>query len=83
VRAGKIRRLIVSVPPRHLKSLLASVAFPAWCLGHGSPPSGIDRSPLALPFPGRGAAPGELVIPTRLLSGNHYVVPQPVASHTT
>jgi hypothetical protein len=22
------------VPPRHLKSLLASVAFPAWCLGH-------------------------------------------------
>jgi hypothetical protein len=21
------------VPPRHLKSLLASVAFPAWCLG--------------------------------------------------
>jgi hypothetical protein len=20
--------------PRHLKSLLASVAFPAWCLGH-------------------------------------------------
>jgi hypothetical protein len=22
------------VPPRYLKSLLASVAFPAWCLGH-------------------------------------------------
>jgi hypothetical protein len=34
VRAGNIRRLIVSLPPRHLKSPLASVAFPAWCLGH-------------------------------------------------
>ena len=34
VREGKIRRLIVNVPPRHLKSLLASVSFPAWCLGH-------------------------------------------------
>ena len=34
VREGRIRRLILCVPPRHLKSLLASVAFPAWCLGH-------------------------------------------------
>jgi len=33
VRAGQIRRLVVNLPPRHLKSLLASVAFPAWCLG--------------------------------------------------
>src|SRR5436309_881079 len=33
VRAGRIRRLIISLPPRHLKSHLASVAFPAWCLG--------------------------------------------------
>jgi predicted phage terminase large subunit-like protein len=34
VRDGKIRRLIINLPPRHLKSLLASIAFPAWCLGH-------------------------------------------------
>jgi hypothetical protein len=34
VREGRIRRLIISVPPRHLKSHLASVAFPAWCLGY-------------------------------------------------
>jgi hypothetical protein len=34
VRDGRIRRLIISVPPRHLKSHLASVAFPAWRLGH-------------------------------------------------
>src|SRR5712672_73227 len=34
VVAGKIRRLIINLPPRHLKSLLASIAFPAWCLGH-------------------------------------------------
>ena len=33
VREGKIRRLIITLPPRHLKSLLASIAFPAWCLG--------------------------------------------------
>src|ERR1700730_11234301 len=35
-REGKIRRLIINLPPRHLKSLLASIAFPAWCLGHDS-----------------------------------------------
>src|ERR1700730_8285727 len=36
VRQGKIRRLIINLPPRHLKSLLASIAFPAWYLGHDS-----------------------------------------------
>src|ERR1700719_2886005 len=30
----QIPRLIINLPPRHLKSLLASIAFPAWCLGH-------------------------------------------------
>jgi hypothetical protein len=34
VRDGGVRRLVVNLPPRHLKSLLASIAFPAWCLGH-------------------------------------------------
>ena len=34
VREGKIRRLIINLPPRHLKSLMASIAFPAWCLRH-------------------------------------------------
>jgi predicted phage terminase large subunit-like protein len=33
-RRGKIRRLIVNLPPRSLKSHAASVAFPAWLLGH-------------------------------------------------
>src|SRR5512132_4431035 len=31
---GQCRRLIINVPPRSLKSLAASVAFPAWILGH-------------------------------------------------
>ena len=31
---GNIRRLIINVPPRSLKSLCASVALPAWWLGH-------------------------------------------------
>jgi len=34
VQEGRIRRLIINLPPRHLKSLLASIAFPAWYLGH-------------------------------------------------
>ena len=29
VRQGKIRRLVINLPPRHLKSLMASIAFPA------------------------------------------------------
>jgi hypothetical protein len=33
-RQGRMRRLIINVPPRSLKSLTASVAFPAWLLGH-------------------------------------------------
>ena len=34
VRIGKIRRLKIEVPPRSLKSVCASVAFPAFFLGH-------------------------------------------------
>jgi len=34
VREGQIRRLMICVPPRHLKSHVASISFPAWCLGH-------------------------------------------------
>ena len=31
---GDIKRLIITLPPRNLKSIAASVAFPAWALGH-------------------------------------------------
>jgi hypothetical protein len=34
VACGDILRLIITVPPRSLKSLYASVALPAWFLGH-------------------------------------------------
>lgn len=34
VRRGEIQRLIINLPPRSLKSLLVSVAFPAFVLGH-------------------------------------------------
>jgi predicted phage terminase large subunit-like protein len=34
VRIGKLRRLIVNIPPRFLKSTVCSVAFPAFLLGH-------------------------------------------------
>jgi predicted phage terminase large subunit-like protein len=31
---GENRRLIITIPPRHLKSICTSVAFPAFLLGH-------------------------------------------------
>ena len=34
VAAGRITRLMISMPPRHGKSMLASEYFPAWYLGH-------------------------------------------------
>jgi predicted phage terminase large subunit-like protein len=34
IRAGEITRLIINLPPRYLKSLTVSVAFPAFLLGH-------------------------------------------------
>ena len=34
VYEGRIRRLIINIPPRGLKSLATSIAFPAWLLGH-------------------------------------------------
>jgi len=33
VWSGECRRLIILAPPRSLKSIMTSVAFPAWCLG--------------------------------------------------
>jgi predicted phage terminase large subunit-like protein len=34
VRRGKIKRLIINMPPRSLKSIVSSVAFTAFILGH-------------------------------------------------
>ncbi len=34
VASGESRRLIITLPPRNLKSICASVALPAWFLGH-------------------------------------------------
>jgi predicted phage terminase large subunit-like protein len=34
VRRGEVKRLIINLPPRYLKSLMVSVAFPAFLLGH-------------------------------------------------
>jgi hypothetical protein len=40
---GKIQQLIINLPPRHLKSLLVSIAFPAWCLGHDPRPDAVRQ----------------------------------------
>ena len=34
VRCGEVRRRIINLPPRGLKSMLVSIAFPAFVLGH-------------------------------------------------
>lgn len=34
IRRGEINRLIINLPPRYLKSIITSVAFPAFLLGH-------------------------------------------------
>lgn len=34
IRRGHITRLIINMPPRSLKSIAVSVAWPAWLLGH-------------------------------------------------
>jgi predicted phage terminase large subunit-like protein len=34
VRRGRLKRLIINLPPRSLKSIFSSVAFPAFMLGH-------------------------------------------------
>jgi predicted phage terminase large subunit-like protein len=34
VRSGSNKRLLITQPPRSLKSISTSVAFVAWCLGH-------------------------------------------------
>ena len=34
VAGGEVRRLIINVPPRSMKSITVSVAFTAWLLGH-------------------------------------------------
>jgi predicted phage terminase large subunit-like protein len=34
IRNGAINRLIINLPPRYLKSIICSVAFPAFLLGH-------------------------------------------------
>jgi hypothetical protein len=34
VYTGEIKRLIINIPPRSLKTEIVSKAFPVWCLGH-------------------------------------------------
>lgn len=34
VEKGEIKRLVINIPPRNLKSICVSIAWPAWLLGH-------------------------------------------------
>ncbi len=44
VEAGRIRRLLISMPPRHGKSLLTTTIFPSWYLGRNPGNSVITAS---------------------------------------
>jgi hypothetical protein len=44
VEKGELKRLIVNMPPRHGKSELVSVNFPAWCMGRNKDRSIITAS---------------------------------------
>ncbi|MBY0407806.1 MAG: terminase, partial [Rickettsiales bacterium] len=48
-RRGEVRRLIINMPPRSLKSVCVSVAWPAWLLGH-APDSRIMAASYAAPL---------------------------------
>lgn len=52
VMLGKVQRLIIEVPPRSLKSFLASVIFPAFCLGR-NPSSKIIAASYSLDLAGK------------------------------
>jgi predicted phage terminase large subunit-like protein len=54
-RAGKLRRLIINVPPRSLKSHMTSISFAAWLLGH-SPSAQIICASYAQDFSDKLAA---------------------------
>jgi hypothetical protein len=49
VRNGRIKRLIINLPPRHLKSIISSVAFPAFLLGHDAGSSKSAMARISLP----------------------------------
>jgi hypothetical protein len=53
-RQGKIKRLILCVPPRYLKSHCVSVAFVAWLLGH-NPATQIISASYAQPLASKHA----------------------------
>ena len=55
IHQGKTRRLIVTQPPRSLKSICTSVAFVAWSIGH-DPSSGLPASPTRTSLPHRSRA---------------------------
>jgi len=66
VREGKIRRLIINLPPRHLKSVLASIVFPAWLLGRD------PRLRIAVVSHGQGLARDLALRTLRLVTSDWY-----------
>jgi hypothetical protein len=55
VERGEITRLMITMPPRHGKSMLASEFFPAWYLGR-NPDHYVSRRPMRRSWPTTSAA---------------------------
>jgi hypothetical protein len=66
VAAERNRRLIINLPPRHLKSVLASIVFPAWLLGRD------PRLRIAVVSHGQGLARDLALRTLRLVTSDWY-----------
>ena len=65
VARGEVKRLLISIPPRCLKSYLASVCFPAWMLGQ-------DPSQKIICASYAHSLSEKLGVDTRLLMQSHF-----------
>lgn len=75
VAEGQIRRLLINVPPRHTKTLLTSVAFPAWVWAQKPDPDipliGPQVKFMCLSY-GDGLAMDNATLARRLISSEWY-----------
>ena len=66
VANGEIRRLLITIPPRHLKTVTTSVAFVAWLIGRD------PSSRIIIASYGQGLADKNLKDLRRLLESEAY-----------
>ena len=82
-RTGKLKRLIINLPPRSLKSHMASIAFPAFLLGH-DPSAQVICASYAQDLSDKLAADGRALMTSswyqRLFPGTRLASPRPMVN---